>query len=132
MESVSSSSSNQLSTDAAEPVLKKSSYGSPGDPVSSTRTTFRPPRSRGFTSDSSSASTKRDFEPECLRIYPISSVPSRVLMETRMPPAAGTPKSASSIGGHFGQKKAKRWCFCNPPQASPAPHPLNLPPHGRE
>jgi len=54
---------SQLSTGAGEPPRGKSRTGHPAR-VSSTRTTRTPERSSGFTSGSSSASTKRNRAPE--------------------------------------------------------------------
>src|SRR5438445_726333 len=51
-----------------EPRARKSSYGSPGTPLSSMRTTRRPESGSGFTRGSSSASTKRNFATECSRM----------------------------------------------------------------
>src|SRR5439155_24314453 len=67
MESVSISSSIHGSPGSGEAAARKSSYGSPAAPVSSTRITRTPARSSGLTSPSSSWSTKTNFAPELER-----------------------------------------------------------------
>ena len=69
IEIVSSSSSSQLSGCTGDAAARKSSYGSPEAPVSSTRITSMPDRSSGSTSSASSASSRSVRVPEWRRMY---------------------------------------------------------------
>src|SRR5215472_12640441 len=114
---ISSSCSSQLAGRADEPPARKSSYGSPGTPVSSQRITVTPARSSGSATAASPASSSRYFAPLCCRMYPTSALARRLLTATRIPPAAGTPKWASSIADELNSSVATR---------SPLPRPAAL------
>src|SRR4051812_32749207 len=60
------------------------------------------------TTEASSASTSSVRAPECSRIARASGALGRALSGTRTPPAAGTPKCASSSAGAFGDSTATR------------------------
>ena len=118
IEIVSSSCSSQLAGRAGEAPARNSSYGSPGTPVSSQRITVTPARSSGSATAASPASSSRYLAPLCCRMYPTSALDRRLLTATRIPPAAGTPKWASSMAGELNSSVATRSPLARPADLS--------------
>ena len=113
---VSSSSSSQLGGLTGDAAARNSSYGSPARPVPAQRITVTPASSSGAVSAASPVSSSRYRAPLCARMYPISALASRWFTATSTPPAAGTPKCASSIAAELTSSAATR---------SPLPRPAD-------
>jgi len=118
IEIVSSSCSSQLSGRTGDAPARNSSYGSPGTPVSSQRITVTPARPDASVTAASPVSSSRYFAPLCCKMYPISAPDRRLLTATRIPPAAGTPKWASSMAGELNSSAATRSPLARPADLS--------------
>jgi hypothetical protein len=118
IEIVSSSCSSQLAGRVGEAPARNSSYGSGGTPVSSQRITVTPVRSSDWVTGASVVSSKRYLAPLCRRMYPTSALDRRLLTATRIPPAAGTPKCASSMAGELNSSVATRSPLARPADLS--------------